>query len=151
MFTLGSNLGISYIHNYTCINEIVWNIFKINKKCKNTDNTYIKSLHSLSQKYNKTKNQNLPRTEIFNSLKFGDTDAEIIMQDYINNFIIGIRKITEQYNIKTISIGGGISEYSEYFLPPIQSKLPNLNILNAKFKNDSGIVGSALLQKIPKN
>lgn len=149
MLTIGSNLGISYMHNYTCIDKIVWDIFKINKNSENTDdNMYIKSLHSLSQKYNKIKQQNLPRTEIFNSLKLGDYYAKIIMQNYINDFIIGIKKITAKYNIKTISIGGGISEYSEYFISKLQTELSDLNILVAKFKNDSGIVGSALLQNI---
>lgn len=148
MLTIGSNLGISYMHNYTCINEIVWDIFKTNQKSKNTDKTYLQSLHNLSQKYNEIKKQNLPRTEIFNSLKFEDYYAKIIMQNYINDFIIGIKKITAKYNIKTISIGGGISEYSEYFIPKIQTELSNLNILVAKFKNDSGIIGSALLQNI---
>ena len=148
MFTLGSGLGISYMYNYNCIDEIVWDISKINKKVGINHDSYIKSFNSLSKKYNIAKNHTFSRGKIFDCLAVGDRDAQIILKDYISNFIDGIKNIQKYYNITTFSIGGGMSEYSRYFIKEIQYGLPNVNILIAKFKNDSGIIGGALLEKI---
>lgn len=41
-----------------------------------------------------------------------------------------------------------MSEYSEFYIDKIREKLPNLNIHIAKYKNDLGIIGAALLEKI---
>lgn len=146
MFTLGSDLGVSYIENYKCIDKIVWDIIEINKKNNGSYNNYINSFYSLSQQYNKIKNNNYERNQIFKSIKKGDSDAINILKDYIKNFIIGIKRIEQHYNIKDILLGGGMSEYSKYFLDDICKKLPQLNICASKFKNDSGIIGAALLE-----
>ena len=52
------------------------------------------------------------------------------------------------YEINDFCIGGGMSEYSKYFIDEIRKNLPNINICIAKYKNDSGIIGAALLEKI---
>lgn len=54
----------------------------------------------------------------------------------------------EYYKIKDIVIGGGISEHSKYFVDDIKNRLQNINIHIAKYCNDSGIIGAALLEKI---
>lgn len=147
MFTLGTHVGIAYMQNYKCINQIVWDIIKINKdKVSNVDK-YIKSFNNLSQEYNKIKNGNYVRWEIFESIKNGDLISKVILNNYIENFCIGISKVLECYRIKDIVIGGGISEYSKYFINDIKNNLQNVNIHVAKYFNDSGIIGAALLEK----
>lgn len=151
MFTLGSGLGISYMQDYQCIDKIVWDIIKINKKMGSNHDKYIKSFYSLSQKYNEVKNKNYIRSEIFKCIEKGDLDAKNILKNYTDNFIDGIKKIEEYYNIKDIFIGGGLSEYSEYFIEYIRKGLPQYNIHIAKYKNDSGIIGGALLEDVVSN
>ena len=148
MFTLGTGLGISYMHNYKCIDQIVWDITELNKKIGNKYDRYIKSFGSLSKKYNEYKQLNLKRGEIFKCIEEGDLEAREILKDYIKNFIEGIVRIKEEYDIKEFVIGGGMSEYSEYFIDEIREELPDLKIHIAKYKNDSGIIGGALLEKV---
>lgn len=148
MFTLGSDLGIAYMHNYKCINQNTWNIIELNKKVGNTQDKYIKSFEDLSKKYNESKKRKYERGEIFKNIEEGDAVARKILKDYIQDFIEGISRISENYNIKNFSIGGGMSDYSKYFIDEIRKNLPNLNINIAKYKNDSGIIGAALLEKI---
>lgn len=148
MFTLGSGLGISYMHNYKCVDKIIWEIIELNRKVGNQHDKYIKSFESLSRKYNEYKKGKYERGEIFKCIEEGDMDARSILKDYIENFIEGIVRISENYDIKDFSIGGGMSEYSKYFIDEIRKSLPNLNIHIAKHKNDSGIIGAALLEKI---
>lgn len=148
MFTLGSGLGVSYMKDYKCIDEIVWDIIKINKKLGNNHDNYIKSFHNLSQRYNQIKFKNYQRNEIFRCLEKGDVDAKNILKNYVSDFIYGIKKIEEYYNVKDIFIGGGMSEYSKYFIEDIRKGLPKLNIHIAKYKNDSGIIGGALLENV---
>lgn len=64
MITLGTNLGVAYIKDYKCIDEIVWNIIKINKS--SFQGKYIKSFSNLSQIYNNMKRKDFPRGAIFN-------------------------------------------------------------------------------------
>lgn len=148
MFTLGSDLGIAYMYNYKCINQIIWDIIELNKKVANRQDQYIKSFESLSKKYNEYKKGKYERGEIFKCIEEGDIVARKILKHYIENFIEGIVRISQNYDIKDFSIGGGMSEHSKYFIDEIRKSLPNLNIHIAKHKNDSGIIGAALLEKI---
>ena len=148
MFTLGSGLGIAYMHDYKCVNKIVWDIIELNRKIGNRHDKYIKSFESLSRKYDEYKQEKYKRGEIFKCIDEGDIKAISILKDYIENFIEGIIRIRENYNIKDFFIGGGMSEYSKYFIEEIRRNLPNFNIQIAKHKNDSGIIGAALLEKI---
>ena len=150
MLNLGSDLGMAYMKNYKCIDQIIWDISELNKNDVDKHDTYIRSFENLSEKYNEYKQEKNERGEIFKCLKKGDTEAKLILEDYINNFIEGIIRINKNYNIKYFSIGGGMSEYSEYFINEIRESLPYLNIHIAKYKNDSGIIGAALLEKINK-
>ncbi len=147
MFTLGSGLGISYMIKNKCIDENVWDIAEINKKNGDKHDKYIKSFESLSKKYNSVKNENYERGAIFECIKKQDNEALGILKEYIQNFIQGIIKIENKYKIGKYSIGGGMSEYSEFFIKEIQNKLPNIIIKVAKYKNDSGIIGGALLEQ----
>ncbi|MCI8485896.1 MAG: ROK family protein [Clostridia bacterium] len=148
MFTLGSGLGISYMQDFKCINEIVWDIYKINKTMGINHDKYIKSFNSLSKRYNEIKNENYARCEIFKCLEKGDKDAKNVLKNYIINFIDGIRIIQSHYPVKDIVIGGGISEYSKHYIYDIRKEFQNINIHIAKHKNDSGIIGGALLEII---
>ncbi len=149
MFTLGSNVGIAYMYNHKCIDQNVWDIRELNKKNKN--DRYIKSFESLSQKYNEYKHKKYERKEIFYGIEKGDIEAKKILRNYINDLIEGIMRISENYDIKDFSIGGGIAEYSNYFIDQIRESLPNLNIHIAQYKNDAGIIGAALLEKLIRN
>lgn len=148
MFTLGSGLGISYMQNYKCVDKIVWDIININKKMGSNHDKYIIGFHSLSKRYNNLKNINYPRDGIFKCIEKGDLDAQNLLKIFINNFINGVKKIEEHYSIKDFFIGGGMSEYSQYFIDDIKNGLPNLNINIAKYRNDSGIIGGALLETL---
>ena len=64
MFTLGSGLGIAYMNDYKCIDQIVWDITELNKKIGSKHDKYIKSFESLSKKYNEYKQINFERGEI---------------------------------------------------------------------------------------
>ncbi len=75
----------------------------------------------------------------------GDIEAKNILKNYINDLINGLKEIEKYYNIKDIVIGGGITEHTKYFIEDIRDKLLELNIHIAKYKNDSGIIGAALL------
>ena len=125
MFTLGSGLGIAYMNNYKCIDQIVWDISELNKKVGDRHDKYIKSFESLSIKYNEYKQENYGRGEIFKCIEEGDAEAIRILKEYINNFIEGILRINKKYNIKDFSIGGGMSEYSIYFIDQIRESMPN--------------------------
>lgn len=151
MFTLGSGLGISYMKNNKCIDEKVWDIAKINKKNGDKHDKYIRSFESLSKKYNTIKNKDYERTAIFECIEKQDYEALEILKEYIQNFIQGIIKIEEKYKIGKYSIGGGMSEYSNFYLKEIQHQLANITIKVAKYRNDSGIIGGALLEQIEEN
>lgn len=151
MFTLGSGLGMAYMYNYQCIDQIIWDISELNKKVGNKHDKYIKGFESLSNKYNEYKKGKYERGEIFKCIEEGDIRARNILRDYIKNFIEGIVRISEKYDIKDFSIGGGMSEYSKYFIDEIKKSLPDLNIHIAKYRNDSGIIGAALLEKVSNN
>lgn len=148
MLTLGSSLGIAYMHNYECINQITWSIMELNRKIENEQEGYIKSFEALSNKYNTGKKGKFKRWDIFKSMESGDLEAKRILKDYLEDFIQGIIKIHETHNIKNFCIGGGMSEHSKYFIDEIRRCLPDFNFSIAKYKNDSGIIGAALLKRI---
>lgn len=151
MFTLGSNVGIAYMYNYKCIDQMVWDIRELNKKESNKNERYIKSFENLSKIYNQYKHKKYERREIFDRIEKGDIEAKKILNDYIKDLIEGIVRISEKYDIKDFFLGGGISEYSNYFIDQMMESLPDLNIYIAKHRNDSGIIGAALLEKFVKN
>lgn len=148
MFTLGSGLGISYMKNGKCISEVGWDISKLNKGVGEKYDKYINSFEGLSKRYNRIKNKKYARTEIFRCIEKNDIDAKILLQEYIRNFIGGIKKIESVYGIGKYSIGGGMSEYDNYFFDKIKENLPGIDIRIAKYKNDSGIIGATMLEYI---
>ena len=102
----------------------------------------------MSKRYNRIKNKKYARTEIFKCIEKDDIDAKILLQEYIRNFIDGIKKIESVYSIGKYSIGGGMSEYDNYFFNKIKESLPGIDIRIAKYKNDSGIIGAAMLEYV---
>lgn len=148
MFTLGSGLGISYMSDYKCIHEIGWDIAKMNHRIGEKYDKYIYSFNSLSKRYNEAVGKKYQRCEIFKCIERGNELALNILKDYTENFIQGIIKIDRKYKIKKYIIGGGMSEYSEFFMPSIKNRLPDVDIRIAKHRNDSGIIGGAILELI---
>lgn len=151
MLTLGSDVGISYMQNFKCINEIVWDIISINKISSNSSDRYIESFAYLAHEYSMLKNKNCKRREFFTSLKDGDIIAKNLIDKYVHNFVYGVKKIQAKYEFSNIVIGGGMSEYSAFFINKIQRGLPDLKVITAKYNNDAGIIGAALLENLPTN
>lgn len=148
MLTVGSDLGITYIKDFENINEISSKIIEFNKNLGKSCNKNIKSFYDLSMIYNKSKNFNFNRGEIFRSIENKENTAIQILENYISGFINGLENINKVFGIKDIYIGGGLSEHEKYFIKTLQYALPNLNIVIAKYKNDAGIIGAALLKSL---
>lgn len=146
MLTIGSDVGITYIKDFKNINEISCKIIDFNKNLGKIDNRNIKSFYDLSMIYNKDKNFNFNRSEIFKSVANKDKISIQILENYINSFINGLDEINKVFGIKDIYIGGGLAEHEKYFIQNLKSALQNMNIVIAKYKNDAGIIGAALLK-----
>lgn len=146
MFSIGTDVGISFLENGKCMDEIVWDSIKINK-IDNTNKRYIRSFHNLAEQYNEIKKSRYKRGEFFKFVKQGEKLALNVLKSYVDSFIEGVKRIQSKYDVKQIVIGGGISEYAEFFLENMKRGLPDCDIKITKHKNDSGIIGAALLEK----
>lgn len=146
MLTIGTDIG--YAISNIKKNDIIYatdyfrdRISLFNKQF----NKNIKSSYNLQCIYSKQTKKDVRRYEIFKDIKNGDKTAIEIFENYINDNCIGIKRICDKLKIYTVCIGGGLSEYSEFFEEKIKKNLPNMNIFISKYKNDSGIVGASLL------
>lgn len=146
MITIGTGVGFSLIKKekkkmFISKDERIWQILKLNKVPNTKHTKYISSFKKLSKSYNEKNKKNLPRNAIFQDI---DNNKDLI-EEYIENFIIGINLINEKIPIKNICIGGSFALYYEYYLTDLQQDLPNFNIFIAKYDNDSGIIGATQL------
>lgn len=151
IFTLGSDVGISYINKFQSHNEIISELKKINSKNEDNTERYIKSFADLCNKYNLISNSKCSRLDFFKQINSQDQFAKDILREFIEDFIDGIKRIRKKYNITNFCIGGGLSNYCKYYIEKIRKGIPECNIYISKYKNDSGIVGAALLEKWFKN
>ena len=154
-YNIGVDIGASHISCglYNIYEKrLEHKIYLLNKMDKTIEiekyDKYINSFEGLSKRYNRIKNKKYARTEIFRCIEKNDIDAKILLQEYIRNFIGGIKKIESVYGIGKYSIGGGMSEYDNYFFDKIKENLPGIDIRIAKYKNDSGIIGATMLEYI---
>ncbi len=91
----------------------------------------------------------------FDAAKKGDSTAMKLIDDYIHYLSCGITNLINIFQPEVICIGGGVSNEEEILLQRIQVKIDaedfarNINtrtiIKRAKFRNDAGIIGAALL------
>lgn len=83
-----------------------------------------------------------------------DKDVQIILDNYIKDFCIGLSNIIDIVLPEAIGFGGSFSYYEELFLNRIKNTLSNEklladpnsipNLTMGRFKNDAGIIGATL-------
>lgn len=79
---------------------------------------------------------------------------EVILDDYIENLVIGIANLINIFEPEAISIGGSFAHYKEILLKKLENKLLEKQelynkddipkIVIAELKNDAGIIGAAM-------
>ena len=175
MFTIGTGLGISTMRRYNS-KIILGNEDEVKRINDINDRKYIKSFKRLAWWYKEEKEKfcklghennskkinftkltqedggksnvaNFKREEIFDDYINKDTIAKDMLYYYLDIMIEGLNIISNNLEIYNICIGGGFSEYSKYYINYLNERLPNLNITVSKFKNNSAIIGAALLNE----
>ncbi|MDO5557546.1 MAG: ROK family protein [Clostridia bacterium] len=103
------------------------------------------SLSFLQKEYSEYVKQGVSRYEIFENIRKGDDGAICFFEKYLADVARAIESLEKHTNIKNYCIGGGISEYEDIFSNKLKRKLPSINLYISKFKNDSAIIGAAIL------
>ena len=75
------------------------------------------------------------------------------VEEYLENIAIGLSNIINIFQPEAIAFGGSFSYYSDIFLPMIKEKIKKyrfnksnkIELLEAKLKNDAGIIGSVII------
>lgn len=152
MITIGTGVGFSLVKNENnrivlAEDPVIWKILDANKVPGTKHDKYISSFKRLSKKYNQQQHKKLPREEIFRDIENGHQ----LIDDYIENFVIGIKKINRVVPIKNICLGGSFSMYHKYYLEKVQKELPDFHIFISSSFNDAGIIGAALLPVLKDN
>lgn len=88
--------------------------------------------------------------EIFSEENFNNTEIRHIIDSWIDEIIIGLKNIIYTFNPSLIVLGGGIMN-EKYIIELIDRKIykqlmdnyRNVNIVNTKLGNDSGLLGAA--------
>lgn len=91
----------------------------------------------------------------FDAMKLGDSTAKKVVDCYIKYLACGITNIINIFQPEVVSIGGGVSNEKDNLISPLKAIIDkedyarNMNIrtkiTTAKFRNDAGIIGAALL------
>ena len=90
----------------------------------------------------------------FDAYKLGDYAAKVVINEFTNYLAIGISNIINTFQPNVICIGGGISSEGETLMAPLRESLKynafgtkdsSTRVEIAKYKNDAGIIGAALL------
>lgn len=98
--------------------------------------------------------EGLSGEEIMNRVKYGDKIAIEVYEEFIDYIAIGLTNLVNIIDPGLIIIGGGISSQGEFFFQSIRKRfkeltLPiygqNTEILQAKLKNDAGILGACYI------
>ena len=75
------------------------------------------------------------------------------VEEYLENIAIGLSNIINIFEPEAIAFGGSFSYYSDIFLSMIKEKIKKyrfnksnkIELLEAKLKNDAGIIGSVII------
>ncbi len=90
----------------------------------------------------------------FDAYKAGDYAAGVVVNEFINYLSVGISNIINIFQPSVICVGGGISYEGEALMAPLRESLrynafgtkdKSTRVEVAKYKNDAGIIGAALL------
>ena len=100
---------------------------------------------------------NHPKAPEFTKLVNENMTPEIqkIIDEYVNDFVVGLANITNLLSPEAISIGGSLSHYKELIIDKVSEKISNgenlfnknnpPKILVATNENEAGMIGAALL------
>ncbi len=90
----------------------------------------------------------------FTALMRGDRTAGIVIDEFIGYFAIAVSNVINIFQPDVVCIGGGISREGDNLMKPLCEKVSSLSfgtdaritrLVVASFRNDAGIIGSALL------
>lgn len=90
----------------------------------------------------------------FKAANMGDRAAQNAIADFVKYLALGVSNIINVFQPDVVCIGGGISGEGERLLAPLRERLERISfgvdgnrtkVAVAKFMNDAGIIGSALL------
>ncbi len=90
----------------------------------------------------------------FDAAREGDYAARVVVDDFINYLAIGVSNIINTFQPDVICIGGGLSGEGEALMTPLRqclmhnafgTKDSRTKVAIAKYQNDAGIIGAALL------
>lgn len=91
--------------------------------------------------------QNYIRTNI------DDVNVQKFLNEYLDNVAVGISNLINIFEPEAMAFGGSFSYYADIFLPILKLKVEKYKfnketktaLLEAKLKNDAGIIGAALM------
>ena len=92
----------------------------------------------------------------FLALEQGDKAAEAVIDEFLNNLAIGISNLINILQPDVVCVGGGLSREGDALLIPLRERVDKLifgvggdktKLVLARFRNDAGIFGAALLGK----
>ena len=84
----------------------------------------------------------------------GDVAGTIVVDEFINNLALGIENVINIFQPDVVCVGGGISREGDNLLVPLREHIihgtfgtetSRTKVVAAKFRNDAGIIGAALL------
>ncbi len=90
----------------------------------------------------------------FRAEREGDVAAKMVVSQYIHYLSIGVANIINIFQPSVICIGGGISGEGDNLIVPLRERLQHISfgvdnarvrVEAAKYRNDAGIIGAALL------
>ena len=91
----------------------------------------------------------------FQAARANDETAMEVVRKYIFYVATGLSNLIVNYQPECVCIGGGIGNEGEYLIEPVRKQVlnesypvdnvPKTSIVQAKFGNDAGIIGAALL------
>ena len=152
LITIGTGIGAGIIlnghiyrgANYTA-GEIGHIIIDSNTKKEFEQCASLKALRNMLKQYNTN-----DLKDVFNS---NNNDIIDIVDKWLDLLSNGLANISNILDINTIAIGGGASEYFEYFdnrlskliNEKIYNKTRYIKVIKAKLENDAGLIGASML------
>jgi glucokinase len=90
----------------------------------------------------------------FDAKELGDKTASDVVEEFIDYLAVGVSNFINILQPDVVCIGGGISRQGDNLIKPLADKVECLSfglrgsrsrVVAAKFKNEAGIIGAALL------
>jgi glucokinase len=83
--------------------------------------------------------------EFFDRLRVNDPDVTFIFNDWLSLISNFIHFVNKTYKPEVFAFTGGIMHQKDLFFPKLQALHPNLNLVEAEFSFNAGIIGAAAL------